>query len=81
MIAVIILVFVFCALRLGAVGLMSMLMVFHLWVFYPVTTEVTAWYASTFVMISIVVLAMSTYAFYISLGGQKILSGKLLEEG
>lgn len=69
-----------CAMRFGAVALMATLITFHVWVFYPITTNLTAWYASSFVLVSIVLLALAVYSFYISLGGQKIFSGKLLEE-
>lgn len=73
-------IFVMCGARVGPVALMATLTVFHVWVFYPVTSNLTAWYASSFVLIAVVLLALAVYSFYISLGGQKVFSGKLLEE-
>jgi serine/threonine-protein kinase len=79
-IALAVIAFVFCAENFGPVALMSALMVFHLWVFYPITTELTAWYASSFVFCTVILLALAVYAFYISLGGQKVFKGRLLQE-
>jgi hypothetical protein len=41
---------------------------FHTWVSYPITTELTAWYARYFTPILIVIVAIPSYAFYTSLG-------------
>jgi serine/threonine-protein kinase len=71
---------IFCALRFGPLALMSTFLVFHLWVFYPITTEVTAWYASSFVLILIILLSLASFGFYTSLGGQSVFGGKLLKE-
>jgi serine/threonine-protein kinase len=40
-VGVAVLAIVFCAVRFGPLALMAQLMVFHLWVFYPITTELT----------------------------------------
>jgi serine/threonine-protein kinase len=79
-IALSVMTFVFCAVRFGPLALMAMFAVFHLWVFYPITTKLTAWYASSFVLALIILLSMAIYGFYISLGGQKVFGGKLLQE-
>jgi hypothetical protein len=79
-IALSVVTFVFCTLRFGPLAMMSTLMVFHLWVFYPITTELTAWYASSFVVALILLLAMATYGFYTSLGGQPIFKYNFLRE-
>ncbi|HXD33481.1 MAG TPA: hypothetical protein VN643_20330 [Pyrinomonadaceae bacterium] len=79
-IAIVVLVFVGCGLRLGPLGLISALMVFHLWVFYPVTTDLTAWYASSFITTALLLIAMATYGFYVSLAGQPLWGGKLLQD-
>ena len=44
------------------------------------TTEVTAWYATDFLIALVIGVALVGFGFYTSLGGQKLLSGKLLEE-
>lgn len=54
---------------------------FHLWVFFPITTEFSAWYATVFVMDLIFLLALAGYGSYISLGGQSPFKIKLLAEG
>lgn len=79
-IAVYVIAFIFCALRFGPLALISTFFVFHIWVFYPITTDFTAWYAGSFILIAAIVLAIAVYGFYVSLGGQKVLSGKLLED-
>jgi hypothetical protein len=71
---------VLCAVRFGPLALMICLTVFHLWVFFPITTEFSAWYATVFVMDLIFLLALAGYGFYISLGGQSPFKIKLLAE-
>jgi len=52
----------------------------HLWVFYPITTELRAWYAIDFVIAGVICVALAAYACYTSMAGQKIFGGKLLED-
>jgi hypothetical protein len=66
--------------RYGLLALASAIFFSHLTVFYPVTTELTAWYATDFTMAVIICVALAAYGFYTSLGGEKLFSGKLLEE-
>ena len=66
--------------RFGLLTLVSVLFFSHLLIFYPVTTELTAWYALDFTIALTIAIALAAYGFYISLAGQKLLSGKLLEE-
>ena len=46
----------------------------------PLTTNLSAWYASNAYLVAGVLLALAVYAFRTSLGGQKVFTGKLLEE-
>ncbi|MBL8203845.1 MAG: serine/threonine protein kinase [Blastocatellia bacterium] len=46
----------------------------------PLTTNLSAWYAGNALFVAVVLLALAIYAFRTSLGGQKVFSGKLLEE-
>jgi serine/threonine-protein kinase len=64
--------------RFGLLALVSLAFVEHLWVFFPVTTELSAWYASGFVLDALVCLALAFYGFYTSLAGQPLLRGDLL---
>ncbi|HLE61886.1 MAG TPA: serine/threonine-protein kinase [Pyrinomonadaceae bacterium] len=72
--------FVLCAVRFGPLALMNCLTVFHLWVFFPITTEFSAWYATVFVMDLIFLLALAGYGFFTSLGGQSPFKIRLLAE-
>ena len=71
---------VFTLVRFGLLAVISMVFFSHLLIFYPITTELTAWYATDFTIALAIALVLAAYGFYTSLGGQKLLSGKLLEE-
>jgi serine/threonine-protein kinase len=62
--------------RHGLLALCAMMFVAHLWVFYPMTTEFTAWYAFDFVIALGICLALAGYGFYTSLAGQSVFGGK-----
>ena len=44
------------------------------------TIELSAWYAVDFTMALIICVALAVYSFYISLAGQPLFGGKLLED-
>ena len=71
---------VFTLIRFGLLAVISTLFFSYLAIFYPITTELTAWYATDFTIALAIALVLAAYGFYTSLGGQKILTGKLLEE-
>ena len=71
---------VFTLVRLGLLAVVMMLFFSHLLVFFPITTELTAWYAIDFTIALAIAIVLAAYGFYISLGGQKLLPGTLLEE-
>ena len=48
--------------------------------FYPLTSELSAWYAGDFVLFLVVLAALAIYGFYTSLAGQPLLKGKLLQD-
>jgi serine/threonine-protein kinase len=66
--------------RYGLLAMSAALFFYHLWIFYPMTTDLTAWYAADFTTALVICLALAVYGFYTSLGGQKLLSGKLLDD-
>ncbi len=66
--------------RYGLLAMISTQFFFHVFVFFPITTELTAWYAAGFVLDLIIMIALAAYAFYISLAGQPLFRGNLLEE-
>lgn len=71
---------VFVIYRYGLLAAVSAMFFFHLSIFYPMTTELTAWYATDFVIALVICLALAVYGFYISLAGQPLVAGKLLDE-
>ncbi len=71
---------VFTLIRFGLLAVISTLFFSYLAIFYPITPELTAWYATDFTIALAIALLLAAYGFYTSLGGQKLLSGKLLEE-
>ncbi len=73
-------IMLFALKRYGLLTLIAAVFFSHLSVFYPITTELTAWYAIDFTVALVICLALAAYGFYTSLGGQKLLSGRLLEE-
>ncbi len=71
------LLFVFVLYRYGLLALAFALFVGHLWVFFPITSDFTAWYATDFVISLVICLALTIYGFYTSLAGQPMFSGLL----
>ena len=66
--------------RYGVLALSSAFFFSHLAIFYPITTDLTAWYATDFLIGLGICVAIAAFGFYTSLGGEKLWSGKLLEE-
>jgi hypothetical protein len=66
--------------RYGLLASISALFLTHLWVFYPITTELGAWYATDFTIALAICVALVGYGFYISLAGQSLFGGRLLED-
>ncbi len=73
-------ILVFALYRFGFVAAVSAMFVIHLYVQFPVTPHLTAWYAAGFVIDLVLVLALVGYAFYVSLADQRVFDGKLFEE-
>jgi serine/threonine-protein kinase len=71
---------VLTAARFGVLAMASGFVFYHLVVFYPITTELSAWYAGDFVLCVIALSALSIYGFYTSLAGQPIFQGSLLPD-
>ncbi|HEV7799002.1 MAG TPA: hypothetical protein VGO73_12630 [Pyrinomonadaceae bacterium] len=74
------LLFVLVLYRYGLLATISALFVAHLLIFYPMTTELTAWYATDFVIALVVCIALAAYGFYVSLAGQPLFAGRFLED-
>jgi serine/threonine protein kinase len=76
----VVLILIFCAVRFGPIALFACLTVFHLWIFFPITTDFSTWYATAFAADLVFLVLLAVYGYYISLGGQPMFSGKLLRE-
>jgi len=74
------LILIFLLHRYGQLALCAALFFLHFWVFYPVTSELRAWYATDFVIGAVLCVALAGFACYTSLAGQPIFSGRLLED-
>jgi serine/threonine-protein kinase len=66
--------------RFGPLAFIILMFVQHLRAFFPITTELSAWYAISFILYALAILLLTAYAFYTSLGGQPLLRGRLLDE-
>lgn len=66
--------------RFGLLATVAAFFFAHLWIFYPMTTELTAWYAMDFLMGLTICVALAVFGFYTSLAGQPLFSGKLLQD-
>ena len=66
--------------RYGLLAAVTSGFIFHAWVFFPLTTKLSAWWAADFIPVLIIYAALVIYAFYTSLAGQKVLRGQLLED-
>ena len=68
--------FIFVIARFGVVAFLSFVMTGTI-MNLPVTTELSAWYASEFVLYTIVLIGLAIFGFYTSTAGQKLWQGKL----
>ena len=71
---------VFVLYRFGLLAAVAAFFLAHLWVFYPMTTELSAWYATDFLMGLSICVALVVFGFYTSLAGQPLFGGKLLQD-
>jgi hypothetical protein len=66
--------------RFGLLASVSYFLFFALCFQYPMTLSLSNWYSGSSLFALSVILGLSGYGFYTSLGGQKVFAGKLLEE-
>jgi serine/threonine-protein kinase len=74
------LVLIFILYRYGLLALAGALFFSHLFVFYPMTSDLRAWYATDFIIGAALCVALAGFACYTSMAGQKIFGGKLLDD-
>jgi hypothetical protein len=68
---------VFVLHRYGLLALIAALFVVHLYIFFPITTDFTAWYATDFTIALVISLVLGGYAAYTSVGGAKVLAAEM----
>src|SRR5204863_535208 len=68
------------ATRFGLLALVASMFFVLLLGTFPMTTDFSAWYASSTIFALVVGLALAVYAFYVSLAGQQVFKGGLLRE-
>jgi len=61
--------------RYGLLALISTIFFLHLNIFFPITSDFSAWYAADFVLALVIALALAVYGFYTSLAGQPLFRG------
>jgi serine/threonine-protein kinase len=66
--------------RFGLLALISTHFFSHLLPFYPVTTDFSAWYATSFLLQLFLMAVLLLYGFYTSLAGQPLFRGRFLED-
>lgn len=66
--------------RYGLLALISAIFFLHLTIFYPITSDLSAWYAVDFVLALIICLALAGFAFYTSLAGQPLFRSSFLSD-
>jgi serine/threonine-protein kinase len=66
--------------RYGLLALISTIFFVHLTIFYPITSDLSAWYAADFVLASFIGLAIVGFGFYTSLAGQPLFRSSLFAD-
>lgn len=66
--------------RYGLLALISTVFFIHLLIFFPITSDLSAWYAADFVLALIVSLALVVFGFYTSLAGEPLFRGALTDD-
>jgi hypothetical protein len=66
--------------RYGLLALISAIFFLHLVIFFPITSDFSAWYAADFVLALIIALTLAGFAFYTSLAGQPLFRGTLPDD-
>lgn len=66
--------------RYGLLALISAIFFLHLMIFFPVTSDFSAWYAADYVLALIISLALAIFGFYTSLAGEPLFRGALPDD-
>jgi serine/threonine-protein kinase len=66
--------------RYGLLALISAIFFLHLLIFFPITSDFSAWYATDFVLALIICVALTVFGFYTSLAGEPLFRGALPDD-
>ena len=66
--------------RFGLLATVAAFFFLHLWAFFPMNTEFSAWYAGGFVVELFMLSALALYGFRASLAGQPLVRARFLED-
>lgn len=66
--------------RYGLLATMVALFFLHLMIFFPITSDFSAWYAADFVLTALISLALAAFGFYTSLAGEPLFRGARLDD-
>lgn len=66
--------------RFGLLATIAAQLFFFLSMEYPITTDFSAWYASSTIFAIAIILGLAVFGFYTSLGGQPVFAGRLLSD-
>jgi len=66
--------------RYGLLALVSTIFFLHLVIFFPITSDFSAWYAADFVLAVIISLTLAGFAFYTALAGQPLFRATLPDD-
>ncbi len=70
----------FVLVRLGLLALIGLFLTYFFLIMFPITPQLSAWYAGAGVAGVVLILAFAAYAFHASLGGRPMFQTKLLED-
>jgi hypothetical protein len=66
--------------RYGLLATMVALFFLHLMIFFPITSDFSAWYAADFVLTALISLALAAFGFYTSLAGEPLFRGARFDD-
>ena len=71
---------VFVVARLGLLAMVSVQFFYFMGLFFPYTTDFSAWYAGNTLIALLVCVAFAFYGFYTSMAGQPLFRGEQFNE-
>lgn len=73
-------VITFVLMRFGLLSLVTLFVASYFTYSLPMTTNISAWYGTSTIFAVVIVVALASYGFYVSLGGQRVFRGGMLPD-